>query len=126
LWGLIDGKDVNPNEGDAMAISTYAKGESQALNFILQSFFNNQLFIVKKETTTKGLIWEAFQKWYVDKVLMNTLFLTRKFFTSQMGPNDRMEQHLNKLKTMAKDLNAIGAPILVRVKVINGHVNEFA
>ncbi len=57
---------------------------------------------------------------------MNTLFLTRKFFTSQMDPNDKMEQHLNKLGTMAKDLNDIGTFILVKVKVINGHVNEFA
>lgn len=43
-----------------------------------------------------------------------------------MGPSNRMEQHLNKLGTMAKDLNAIGAPILAEVKMINGHVNEFA
>jgi hypothetical protein len=25
LWGLIDGKDVKPNESDAIAKSTYAK-----------------------------------------------------------------------------------------------------
>jgi hypothetical protein len=60
------------------------------------------------------------------KSSMNTLFLTRIFFTFQMGTSNKMEQHLNKLGIMAKDLNAIGAPILAKVKVINGHVNEFA
>ncbi len=88
LWVPLLFVTVKLNESHAIAISTYAKRESQALNFILQSLFNNQLFIVKKETTTKGLIQEAFQKWYVDKVLMNTLFLIRKFFTSQMDPSD--------------------------------------
>jgi len=29
-----------------------------------------------------------------------------------------MEQHLNKLRTMAKKLDAIEAPILVEVKVV--------
>jgi hypothetical protein len=43
-----------------------------------------------------------------------------------MDPSDKMEQHLNKLGTMAKDLNDIGTFIPVKVKVINGHVNEFA
>jgi hypothetical protein len=56
LWGLIDGKDVKPNESDAIAIYTYAKRKIQALNFILQSLFNNQLFVVKRKTTTKGLM----------------------------------------------------------------------
>ncbi len=34
---------------------------------------------------------------HVDKGLTNKLFLTRKFFTTQMNLNDTMEQHLNKL-----------------------------
>jgi hypothetical protein len=38
----------------------------------------------------------------------------------------RHNKHLNKLGTMAKDLNDIGTLIHVKVKVINGHVNEFA
>lgn len=43
-----------------------------------------------------------------------------------MDPSNKMEQHLNKLGTMAKDLNDIGTFIPVKVNVINGHVNEFA
>ncbi len=55
MWGLIDGKDVKLNESDAISMSTYAKRKNQAMNFILQSLFNNQLFVVERETTTKGL-----------------------------------------------------------------------
>jgi hypothetical protein len=35
-----------------------------------------------------------------------------------MNPTDTMEPHLNKLGAMAKELNAIGAIILLEVKVM--------
>jgi hypothetical protein len=45
---------------------------------------------VRKETTTKG-IWEALQKWHVDKGLANKIFFMRKFFMSQMDLFKLME-----------------------------------
>lgn len=108
LWGLVDGKDV-------AALSAYTKKENQALNLIMQSLFDNQLLAMRKQTTVKG-IWEALQNQYVDKGFINRLFLTRKFFTSQMNPTNTMEQHLNKLITMVEELNAIGATNLLKVK----------
>jgi hypothetical protein len=53
----------------------------------------------------------------MDKGLANKLFLTRKFFIIQMNSSDTMEQHLNKLGAMAKELVAIGTPIPTKVKV---------
>jgi hypothetical protein len=61
-------------------------------------------------------IWEALQNQYVDKGFINRLFLTRKFFTSEMNPTNTMEQHLNKLITMVHELDAIGATNLLKVK----------
>jgi hypothetical protein len=61
---------------------------------------------------------EALQNQYVDKGLTNKLFLTRKFFTSQMNLTNMMEQHLNKLGAMAEELDAIGATIPFEVKVM--------
>jgi hypothetical protein len=61
-------------------------------------------------------IWEALQNRYVDKGFINRLFLTWKFFTSQMNPTNTMEQHLNTLITMVEELDAIGATNLLKVK----------
>jgi hypothetical protein len=72
---------------------------------------------MRKETTMKG-IWEAFQNRYVDKGLTIRLFLTWKFFTSQMNPINTMKQHLNKLRAMVEELNAIGATNPPKVKVM--------
>jgi hypothetical protein len=54
----------------------------------------------------------------VYKGLTNRLFLTKKFFTFQMNPIDTMEEHLNKLGAIVEELDAIGVPILTKVKVI--------
>ncbi len=75
------------------------------------------MLVVRKETTMKG-IWEALQNWYVDKGFTNKLFSTRTSFTSQMNPTDTMEQHLNKLGAMVEELDAIGATIPPKVKVM--------
>jgi hypothetical protein len=72
---------------------------------------------MRKEAIVKG-IWEAFQNRYVDKGLTNRLFLTRKFFTSQRNPTNTMEQHLNKLRAMVKELDAIGATNPPKMKVM--------
>jgi hypothetical protein len=60
----------------------------------------------------------AFQNQYVDKGPINRLFLARKFFTSEMNPTNTMEQHLNKLRAMVEELDAIGATNPHKVKVM--------
>ncbi len=42
----------------------------------------------------------------------------KKFFTFQMNPSDTMEEFLNKLGAIIEELDAIGVPILAKVKVI--------
>lgn len=101
LWGLVNGKDVKLNGQKVVTLLVYIKRENRAFNLIVQHLSNSQLLTMKKETIAKG-IWEALQNRYVDKGLINRLFLTRKFFTLHMNPIDTREQHLNKLRAMAK------------------------
>ncbi len=70
-----------------------------------------------KKTTIEE-IWEALQKRHVDKGLANKIFLTCKFFTSQLDPFELMESHLNKLGAMVDELDTIEATISKMVKVM--------
>ncbi len=116
LWGPIDGTEMK-RQGDAAALLAYTKRENKALNFLVQSLFNNQLMmIVRKEKTAKG-IWDTLAKCHVDQGLVNKI-LTRKFLMSQMGPTNTMEVHFNKLATMADELEAIEVTISDEVKVM--------
>jgi DNA primase large subunit len=117
LWGLINMSKVMPKEEDLVVIVTYTKKEGKAQNLLFQSLSNNQLMIVQKETTAHG-IWEVLEKGYVDKGLANKIFLIKKFFMSQMNHNDIMEQNVNKLGAMVKELDAIRTSILDEIKVV--------
>jgi hypothetical protein len=73
--------------------------------------------VVHQESISKWM-WEAFAKRHLDKGLMNQLFLTRRFFTSQMNFSETMEQHMNKLNVMAEELEAIQVKVPLEVKVM--------
>lgn len=72
---------------------------------------------MRKEKTAKG-IWDALAKCHVDKGLANKIFLTWKFFMFQMGPTNTMEVHLNKLTTVADELETIRGVVPDEVKVM--------
>jgi hypothetical protein len=72
--------------------------------------------IVRKVKTAKG-IWDALAQRHVDKGLANKI-LTWKFFMFQMGPIDTMEVQLNKLSTMADELETIRIVVPDEVKVM--------
>jgi hypothetical protein len=69
-----------------------------------------------QNTTAKG-VWEVLAKRHLNKGLTSFLFLTCRFFNSQMSSNKIVEQHINKLNIMAKELNAIGTKVPPKVKV---------
>jgi hypothetical protein len=46
LWGFIDEKEIKPKVIIVVVLVAYKKKENRALNLIVQSLSNNQLFIV--------------------------------------------------------------------------------
>jgi hypothetical protein len=64
------------------ATSEYMKKENSSRNLLVHNLHaNSQLMIVWKKNTTHG-VWEALEKWYVDKRFAKKIFLTMKFFMS--------------------------------------------
>jgi len=73
LWGLINMTKVKLEEEDVIATITYTKKDNKTWNLLIQNLFDNQLVIMWKETMAHE-IWEAFEKWYVDKSIANKIF----------------------------------------------------
>ena len=46
-----------------------------------------------------------------EESLAKKLFLRRRFFTSKMEEGDEALTHINKMKTLAEQLDAVGAPV---------------
>ena len=55
--------------------------------------------------------WSRLEGHYEKKSLANKLFLLCRFFTTMMGEGDDVLEHINILKTLAEQLDAVGAPV---------------
>ncbi len=72
---------------DVVGIVEYTKKENKVWKLLVWSLSNNYLMIIPKETVTSG-IWEAMLHW---KRIVDAIFEVKKFFMSQMNPNDIIE-----------------------------------
>ncbi|KAG3018329.1 hypothetical protein PC121_g25006 [Phytophthora cactorum] len=55
--------------------------------------------------------WSRLKGHFEKKSLANKLFLRRRFFTTMMDEGDGVLEHINKIKTLAEQLDAVGAPV---------------
>ena len=55
--------------------------------------------------------WSKLEDHFEKKSVANKLFLRRHFFTTMMEEGDDVLQHINKLKTLAEQLDAVGTPV---------------
>ena len=71
---------------------------------------DSQLPLVRSATSAYDA-WSRLEVHYEKKSLANKLFLRRRFFTTMMDVGDDMLEHINKLKTLVEQLDAVGAPV---------------
>ncbi|CAI5724827.1 unnamed protein product [Peronospora destructor] len=55
--------------------------------------------------------WSRVEGHFEKKSLANRLFLRRRYLTVMMDDGDDMQEHINKLKTLAEQLDAAGPPV---------------
>jgi hypothetical protein len=107
LWDIVDGSEERP-AGDAGKL--WDKRARKALATIALSLKDSELVHVRQCKDPKEA-WMKLSEVYETKGLANRLFLRRKFFTAQFLDGDSMQSHINKVNTMAEQLEAIGAPV---------------
>ena len=88
----------------------FQKRERKALATICLSLGDEQLSLVRTATTAKEA-WSKLESHFEVKSLANELFLRKKYFTMSMGVDDSMSKHINKMKELVSQLEAVGASI---------------
>ena len=123
LWDIVDGSEGQPEpEGDLEDLSRqslvayqkqvqqWEKKDRKARATIILGVEDSQLGHVKGAETA-GDTWEKLCAVYENRGLANRLFLRRKFFTATWEHGESMLQVVNRIKEMAEQLAAIGAPV---------------
>ena len=122
LWDIVSGEEVEPEEegnSNEMQIQRFRKRERKAFATICLSLGDEQLSLVRSAKTAKE-VWEKLENHYQVKSLANKLFLRKKYFSSSMSPTDNMMEHMNKLRSLAEQLESVGAPVSEDDQVLLG------
>ena len=112
LWNVVKGDEVEPTEEGTTETQRrqFQKRERKALATICLSLGDEQLSLVRTATTAKEA-WSKLQSHYEVKSQANKLFLRKKYFTMSMGVDDSMSEHINKMKELARQVEAVDASI---------------
>eukprot|EP00644_Phytophthora_capsici_P019050 jgi/Phyca11/133206/e_gw1.358.9.1 len=82
----------------------------KALAIICLAMEDSQLPLVRSANDAYDA-WSRLEGHFEKKSLANKLFLRRRFFTTVMVEGDDVLEHINKIKTLAEQLDAVGAPV---------------
>ncbi|GMF63309.1 unnamed protein product [Phytophthora fragariaefolia] len=83
---------------------------SQGLAIISLAMEDLQLPLVRSAKDAFDA-WSRLEGHFEKKSLANKLFLRRRFFTTMMAEGDGVLEYINKIKTLAEQLDAVGAPV---------------
>ena len=110
LWEVASGEVKLEHCTNAMDQSTYKRKSRKVLAMICLAMEDSQLPLVRSSSGAHDA-WSRLERHFEKRSLANKLFLRRRFFTTMMEEGDDVLEHINKLKTLAKQLDAVGAPV---------------
>lgn len=110
LWKVASGEIKLEQLSNPMDQSTFKRKARKTLAIICLAMEDLQLPLVNS-------VKDAYQAWsrleghFEKRSLVNKLFLRRRFFSTMMEDGDGVLEHINKLKILAEQLDAVGAPV---------------
>ena len=113
LWSIISGEEVEPvGEGTTEALlQKFRKRTRKAMATICLSLCDNQLSLVRTAEIARAA-WLKLESHYEIKSLANKSFLRKRYFMACMAESDSMMVHnINKVRSLAEQLAAVGAQI---------------
>jgi hypothetical protein len=110
LWDVVSGEvklEQCVTEADQVV---FKRKSRKAMATICLAMEDSQLPLVRSASGAHDA-WSRLEDHFEKKSLANKLFLRRRFFTTMMEEGDDVLGHINKLKTLAEQLDAVGAPV---------------
>ncbi|KAG3121794.1 hypothetical protein PI126_g24418 [Phytophthora idaei] len=110
LWEVTSGEVKLEHCMTAADQALFRKKSPKALAMICLAMEDLQLPLDRSAKDAHDA-WSRLEGHFEKKSLANKLFLRRRFFTTMMEEGDDVLEHINKIKTLAEQLDAVGAPV---------------
>ncbi|CAI5732098.1 unnamed protein product [Peronospora farinosa] len=110
LWDVVSGEVKLEHCANALDQATFKRNSRKALAIICLAMEDSQLPLVRSASGAHDA-WSRLEGYFEKRSLANKLFLCRRFFKTMMEEDDGMLEHINKVKTLAEQLDAVGASV---------------
>ncbi|KAF1332328.1 Integrase catalytic core protein, partial [Globisporangium splendens] len=110
LWKVVSGEVKPEHCVTELDQATFKRKSRKAMATICLAMEDSQLPLVRSASGAHDA-WSRLEDHFEKKSLANKLFLRRRFFTAMMEEGDDVLAHINKVKTLAEQLDAVGAPV---------------
>ncbi|KAH9070516.1 hypothetical protein Ae201684P_002873 [Aphanomyces euteiches] len=110
LWDIVSGVEKWEDQGDAAEQARYTKWQKKAFAIVCLSLEDSPLSMRRSCKTAKEA-WKRLGDHYEKQILANKLYLRKKFFSCAMVEGSDMLKHINEMKTLSEQLEAVGAPV---------------
>ncbi|KAG6615840.1 Copia proteinlike [Phytophthora cinnamomi] len=110
LWEVTSGEIKLEHCATTLDQTSFKRKSRKALAIICLAMEDLQLPLVRSAKDAYDA-WSKLEGHFEKKSLANKLFLRRRFFTTMMAEGDDVLEHINKIKTLAEQLDAVGAPV---------------
>jgi hypothetical protein len=109
LFGVVDGSESNSDNEEVKA-AEWLKKDKKARVTICLALSDSVLTMVRDSQTAKQ-VWDKLSSVFENKNLVNRLLMKRRFLTIRMNEGEKVQTHLNLVKSMSEQLIAIGVQV---------------
>ncbi|KAF1328946.1 Gag-pol polyprotein, partial [Globisporangium splendens] len=110
LWEVVSGEVKFEHCATELDQAVFKRKARKAMVIICLAIEDSQLPLVRSASGAHDA-WSKLGDHFEKKSLANKLFLRRRLFTAMMEEGDNVLAHINKVKTLAEQLDAVGAPV---------------
>lgn len=110
LWNVVSDEPPDPVTQQWRSKDQKAKAN---IGLLLE---DNQLHLVRKQTTAKGM-WTALQSYHQKSTLSNKVNLLKKLCNLKLAEDGDMENHLSEMENLIDQLSSLGEPLAEHLSV---------
>ena len=106
LWDIVEGTEKLKDNATEKVKKEFRKRQQAAWSTICLSV-SRDLQIYVRNTNTAQEAWDNLANHFQEKTLSSKISLRRKLYDAKMENNGSMEKHINNIKTIAEEPEAI-------------------
>ena len=117
LWGIVNGTEREPTEGDE-AWAKFAAKRDKALATIVLAMEPRLLYLIGNDPTDPVAVWRVLSEQFQCKTWANKLELKRKLFLLRLAEGESVQDHIKIMTEICDELSAIGERVSDEDRVV--------